>query len=149
MIAQGLPTIGITLGDPRGIGPEVTAAVLSSPDLLRIARPLVIGPDEMVAPYPSRAGIGSWSGGGDEEAGTVSGRAIERAIELARSGRIDGLVTGPISKRALNAAGFAFPGHTEFLRDATGTPEVTMMMAAEETPLGGPLRMAVVTQVCK
>ncbi len=145
MTASRLPTIGVTLGDPRGIGPEITAAVLSDPQLHRIVRPLVIGPDDMVAEYADRSGVGVWAGGGEEEAGTASGRSIERAIELALSGRIDGIVTGPISKRALNAAGFTFPGHTEFLRDATGTPEVTMMLAAEATPLGGALRMAVLT----
>ena len=120
-------------------------AALSDPRVRDAVRPLVIGPDHLVDGYPDHTGVGSWSGGGDEEAGVVSGRAIERAIELALAGRIDGVVTGPISKRALNAAGFAYPGHTEFFREATETPEVTMMMAAEATPLGGALRMAVVT----
>jgi len=145
LTASRVPTIGITLGDPRGIGPEIVAAVLSDPHLRRVMRPLVIGPDELVGEYPAHSGIGSWTDGGERSAGAASGHAIERAVELAGSGRIDGVVTGPISKRALNAAGFAFPGHTEFLRDATGTPEVTMMMAAEATPLGGALRMAVLT----
>jgi len=145
LIASRLPTIGVTLGDPRGIGPEIVAAVLSDPQLQDVARLLIIGPDELVAGYAAHSGVGSWSGGEEEEAGAASGRSIERAIELATGGDIDGLVTGPISKRALNAAGFEYPGHTEFLRDATGTPEVTMMMAAETTPLGGALRMAVVT----
>ena len=58
---------------------------------------------------------------------------------------MDGLVTAPISKQALRAAGYAFPGHTEFLRERTGVPEVTMVMSAETTPLGGPLRVALVT----
>jgi len=143
--APRLPTIGVTLGDPRGIGPEIVAAVLSDPQLHRVVRPLVIGPDDLVAGYTARSGVGTWSGGDEKEAGEASGRSIERAIELALAGRLDGVVTGPISKRALNAAGFSYPGHTEFLRDATGTPEVTMMMAAETTPLGGALRMAVLT----
>lgn len=93
--------------------------------------------------------VGRWEPerGGDEEleAGRLAGRAIERAIQAALSGRVDGLVTGPVSKRALRAAGRDFPGHTEWLRERAGVPEVTMLMAAERTPLGGPLRIALLT----
>ena len=89
--------------------------------------------------------IGSWQGGDRREAGALAAAAIERGIELATSGGIDGLVTAPISKQAISAAGCPFPGHTEFLRDRTGVPDVTMVMAAEQTPLGGPLRLALAT----
>jgi 4-hydroxythreonine-4-phosphate dehydrogenase len=82
---------------------------------------------------------------GDREAGALAARAIESGIELALDRRIDGLVTAPIAKEALRAAGYPFPGHTEFLRERTGVEEVTMVMAAETTPLGGPLRVALVT----
>jgi 4-hydroxythreonine-4-phosphate dehydrogenase len=140
-----LPRVAITLGDPRGVGPEIVGRLLADPEIHRLVRPLVIGPDPLVDAYPWHLGVGPWTDGGEEPAGVVSGRAIQRAIELAIAGEIDGVVTGPISKRALSAAGYAYPGHTEFLRDATATPEVTMMMAAETTPLGGALRMAVLT----
>jgi len=90
--------------------------------------------------------VGGWvPDGGDVDAGSASGRAIERGISLALDGEIDGLVTAPISKQALFAAGYDYPGHTEFLKDRCGVPEVTMVMAAETTPLGGPLRMALMT----
>jgi 4-hydroxythreonine-4-phosphate dehydrogenase len=61
------------------------------------------------------------------------------------AGELDGLVTAPISKAALQAAGYAFPGHTEFLKELTGAEEVTMLMTAERTPIGGPLRLALLT----
>ncbi len=89
--------------------------------------------------------IGRWQGGDRREAGALAGVAIERGIQLAMRGEIDGLVTAPISKQAISAAGYPFPGHTEFLRDRTGVPDVTMVMAAEQTPLGGPLRLALAT----
>lgn len=149
--------IGITLGDPRGVGPEVTAAALSASILGktpgRLASYVVIGwegalPAELLEAEALRLEpVGRWPerGGTEGSAGRLAARAIERGAELALDGAIDGLVTGPISKSALAAAGRTYPGHTEYLRDLTGVPDVTMMMAAETTPLGGPLRMALLT----
>ena len=142
---RGRPRIGITLGDPRGIGPEVTLAALADTGIDGSADFLLIGAESADARWPHEA-IGRWEpGGGDREAGLLSARAIERAAELAATGEIDGIVTAPISKRALAAAGYEHPGHTELLRDLAGVPDVTMMMAAETTPLGGPLRLALLT----
>jgi 4-hydroxythreonine-4-phosphate dehydrogenase len=144
-----VPRIGITLGDPRGIGPEVTAAALQ--DFIGL-KPVLIGPRALgpVERELEKLGvwesIGEWeTGGSDRLAGELSARAIERAVRLATDGKLDGIVTAPISKSALHAAGFPFPGHTEFLQALTGVPEVTMMMAAECTPIGGPLRLALLT----
>ncbi len=167
---MGIPRIGITLGDPRGIGPEVIASALAAPAIRQTADFVLIGPDEGPderLPLEGGAGRGSESPAGfgpverevvgvwrpdsgepdsrERLAGELSGRSIERGVELALRGDIDGLVTGPISKSALSAAGYPFPGHTELLRDRTGVEEVTMMMVAERTPLGGPLRLALLT----
>ncbi len=151
---SGPPVVGITLGDPRGIGPEVVVGALSAGAGAGRARFVLIGAEGLVP--MSRGGpaekdsvefdcIGSWQGGDHREAGALAAAAIERGIELATRGEIDGLVTAPISKQAISAAGYPFPGHTEFLRDRTGVPDVTMVMAAEQTPLGGALRLALVT----
>lgn len=110
----------------------------------------MIGPDRLdeSITWPATADFiptGEWLSTGEEEAGRVSGAAIERGVQLCLSGEADGLVTGPISKAALHAAGYDFPGHTEFLRDRCGVPDVTMIMAAETTPLGGALRVALLT----
>jgi 4-hydroxythreonine-4-phosphate dehydrogenase len=162
-----LPVLGITLGDPRGIGPEVTLAALrgraaSDRAAIRVIGPRHFRPDfeelhvagewmdyvEIDAPADRAIGSDAWgpeTTPGDREAGAIAARAIEVAIELAQKGRIDGLVTAPISKEALRAAGYSFPGHTEFLRERTGVEEVAMVMAAETTPLGGPLRVALMT----
>lgn len=140
------------MGDPRGIGPEVVRGALADPSLTDAADFVVLGPSiEQGDVTPGGAGratyvsVGSWNGGGEEEAGTLSAAAIERGIAMALAGDVDGLVTAPISKAALHAAGYEFPGHTEFLRQRCGVPDVTMIMASERTVLGGPLRVALLT----
>jgi 4-hydroxythreonine-4-phosphate dehydrogenase len=139
------PRIGITIGDPRGIGPEVVAAALADPRVAATADFLLIGPGGTLLGPPHEE-VGVWGPGGDPvEAGRLAGAAIERAVELALSAGIDALVTAPIDKYAFHAAGWHFPGHTEMLRDLAGVPTVAMMMAAEGTRLGGPLRVVLAT----
>ena len=152
--SSGLPVLALTLGDPRGIGPEVTLGALRSGAGADRAEFVVIGPESFRPRFAGLSGtrqqieylaIGDGAADDPAEAGTLAARAIERGIERALQGEVDGLVTAPISKEALRAAGYSFPGHTEFLRERTGVPEVTMVMSAERTPLGGPLRVALVT----
>jgi 4-hydroxythreonine-4-phosphate dehydrogenase len=136
-----LPRLAVTVGDPRGIGPEVAAAAVAEPGV----EITIVGPDDLIAGTAARhaAGIGGWNGGagGDAlaQAGRLTGRAVERAVELWRAGGVDAIVTGPGDKRALNAAGYRFPGHTELLRDLTGAPQVAMMLASDR------LRVVLVT----
>ncbi|MCG8467362.1 MAG: 4-hydroxythreonine-4-phosphate dehydrogenase PdxA [Gemmatimonadetes bacterium] len=144
-----MPRVGITLGDPRGIGPEVTADALGEVDGFE---PVLIGPralgsvEHELSTRAEWSSVGDWDrGGGPRLAGELSARAIERAVEMATTGEVQGIVTAPISKAALHAAGYGYPGHTEFLHELTGVEDVTMMMAAERTPIGGPLRLALVT----
>ncbi len=141
-MSRAATRLAVTLGDPRGIGPEVTAAALAE-----------AGPDlELITVGPTGAGVdpdvdvGHWDrDAGTARAGELAGAAIERATELALDGSVDGIVTAPIDKAALSAAGYPFPGHTELLQSLTGAADVAMMMAAEHTPLGGPLRVVLAT----
>jgi 4-hydroxythreonine-4-phosphate dehydrogenase len=71
--------------------------------------------------------------------GAAAYRYIEKGVELAQTGIVDALVTAPISKEALNAAGYPFPGHTELLGHMTGAEDQVMMLA------GPTLRVALVT----
>lgn len=141
------PRVAVTLGDPRGIGPEVTLSALRRESVAEAARWIVVGFEGWPAPPGCRLeSVGHGERDGDDlEAGRLSRRSIERALELVEAGEADGLVTGPVSKRALTAAGWGFPGHTEWLRERTGVGEVTMVMAAETTPLGGALRVGLLT----
>jgi len=64
------------------------------------------------------------------QAGEAAYRYVERAVALAREGRIDAICTAPLNKEAMNAAGHRYPGHTELLADLTGTQEVSLMLLA-------------------
>ena len=90
------------------------------------------------------ADVGPWDGS-EAGAGVVAAAAIRAAVGLALAGEVRGVVTAPIHKPALAAAGIPATGHTELLRDLAGTPAVGMLMAAEETRLGGPLRVLLAT----
>ena len=122
------PRLAITLGDPRGIGPEIVARALGDSRLRALADFTVVGPAGTdVAPDES---TGSWNGGDAAAAGRLAGVAIERAVAMAGRGDVDGIVTAPIDKAALLAGGFDYPGHTEMLASLTGS--ATAMMLASD-----------------
>jgi 4-hydroxythreonine-4-phosphate dehydrogenase len=136
------PRLAVTLGDPRGIGPEVVAKALGQAPLG--ADIVLVGPDDQLEKIParSRIGVGPWGTKGAEqarEAGLVAARSIERAVWLARAHEVDGVVTGPVEKRALHLAGYSFPGVTEFLSNLTGNTPTAMMLVT------GTLRVVLVT----
>ncbi|HET7275777.1 MAG TPA: 4-hydroxythreonine-4-phosphate dehydrogenase PdxA, partial [Longimicrobiaceae bacterium] len=138
------PRIAVTLGDPRGIGPEIVASVLADPALTDTAEIVVVGPDAMVG--TAGHGVGGWTAGAStREAGWLAGKAVAAATELALAGEVDAIVTAPIDKSAFREGGWDHPGHTEMLRDLAGVPAVAMMMAAERTSIGPPLRVVLAT----
>ena len=141
-------TLAVTLGDPRGIGPEVAfraARMLSETD--PDARLVFVVPEGVDVPaslpYPTES-VPAWSGS-EEDAGRVAAQSIQHAVALALQGRVGGIVTGPLHKPALRAAGWYVPGQTEMLQDLCGVDTVGMLMAAERTALGGPLRVLLAT----
>ena len=153
ILVQSFPRlrVAITPGDPRGIGPEVTLAALRSLGTAATGfEPLLVGPDG-AARWTSGAELadGAWipdrSGLDDREAGLVAAESIERAVAMAMDGSVHAVVTAPIHKPSLHAAGRRFPGHTEMLQALAGAPAVGMLMAAERTRLDGPLRVLLAT----
>lgn len=147
-MTAGRGALAVTVGDPRGIGPEVVEAALrrvsaSLPDL----RGVVLGPEEADLDLPaglSYEAVGAFDGS-ETSAGRVAAAALRRAVELALAGEAGAVVTGPVHKPALHAAGWRHPGQTEMLRELAGAPAVGMLMCAEETRLGGPLRVLLAT----
>ncbi len=140
--------IAVTLGDPRGIGPEVTEGAVrrlrstgSDPHLILVG-PTHSALAELAADYIA---VGDFEPGSAASAGRMAGLAIERAVALALSGQVDAIVTAPIEKSAFHAAGYPYPGHTEMLAALAGGVPVAMMMSADETRLGGPLRVVLAT----
>ncbi|MEM1059705.1 MAG: 4-hydroxythreonine-4-phosphate dehydrogenase PdxA [Verrucomicrobiota bacterium] len=115
-------TIGLTMGDPAGIGPEVVSQALTSPELPTGAEFRAFGqlPDgsSIVAGRPT------------EHSARAALAALEAAAEAWRTGVIDAVVTGPICKETLRQIGFEYPGQSEFFADACGTPveKAVMMM---------------------
>ena len=149
------PRLVVTPGDPRGIGPEVTAeAVRLLEREIPEASLSVVGPD---GPLPlaefdslrqdfshtTRGNLDPF--GADPAAGAFAGGAILRAVEMTVAGSAHAIVTAPLHKPSLHAAGWVFPGQTEFLADLAGIADVGMLMAAERTRLDGPLRVLLAT----
>ncbi len=121
----------------RSLAPELRLQVLERPDqgrfqpgvinLLALSR---LAPEDLEYGRPTPAGGAAMVG------------YILTAIDLALKGEVAGMVTGPISKAAMNLSGYAYPGHTELLAEKTGTPEVAMMLA------GGEFRVVLATIHC-
>lgn len=154
-----LRPLAITMGDPAGIGPEIIARILLEKPELRAN--LVIGDPAVMSralaalggalalnvvgepgtPLPldainilasSRATALPPVGTVSAEAGRMAYDAIIMAIRLAKAGKIAGIVTAPIHKEALSAAGIPYPGHTEILADHGGATRVAMMLANDD-----------------
>jgi len=163
MVKNYKPLIGISVGDPGGIGPEITAKALSLPDIYEICRPLVVAEADMIKNAVKFSGLGhkihsiSSPKEGIFQSGTLDvldmknidgksihhktisaeyGRAsfefVKKVIELALGKEIDATVTGPISKEAVNLAGFHYSGHTEIYADFTRTRDYAMMLVHDQ-----------------
>jgi 4-hydroxythreonine-4-phosphate dehydrogenase len=120
----------MTVGDPRGIGPEIVAKALADPRVSERCDIVVVGPEGTGVAVGER--VERWRPGSDASAaGRLSGLAIERAVAMALDGTVQGIVTAPIDKAALHAGGYDFPGHTEMLASLTGS-RVAMMLASDK-----------------
>src|ERR671939_448964 len=155
-----LPRIGITMGDPAGIGPEVVLKAVAEEDVLGVCHPVIIGDAQLLA-HTARTldltcgydiirrgeelpaelngpviyhldNISGYIEPGIESgaAGKAAAGSIESAVELCAAGSIDAIATAPINKRSLFLGGYSFPGHTEFLAHLTGTEEYAMAFVA-------------------
>ncbi len=162
-MSPDLPLLGVTLGDPNGIGPEITVRAVLDPSVRAIARCLVVGDAWVIQEAAARFGDGvSVHVGPDapRDCGVVrvldvsslarpltpgkvtanGGRAafkyIEVATRLAMEGRTQAVVTSPMSKEALNLAGYHYAGHTELLAALTGSQHSFMMLVSDALRVG-------------
>ena len=119
------PRIGVTVGDPAGIGPEIARKAAADPRVSSICDTVFYGPssDEELGRF-QRGRVSA-------EAGRAAYDAIVAATSDARAGRIDAMATAPINKEAFAAAGLPWRGHTDLLANLTGSPRVAMMFYAE------------------
>jgi 4-hydroxythreonine-4-phosphate dehydrogenase len=120
------PRVGITVGDPAGIGPEIAVKAAGDPRVIAVCEPTLYGPysDAALAEFPP--------GRVAAAAGRAAYDAIVAAVDDALHGRIHAIATAPINKEAFSVAGLRWPGHTELLAHLTGTPRVAMMFHSEE-----------------
>ncbi|MFN2571823.1 MAG: 4-hydroxythreonine-4-phosphate dehydrogenase PdxA [Gemmatimonadales bacterium] len=128
-VATSRPRLAVAVGDPRGIGPEVVQKALRQPLDADIT---IVGDGERVGGPRTHPLT-------DTAAGRLAASAIETAANMALRGEVDAIVTGPVHKLALHAAGYRYPGVTEFLSHLAGDTPVAMMLAT------GRLRVVLVT----
>ena len=127
-MSAAVRTIGLTLGDAAGIGPEIIAAALASGRLDADFQYRVIG-----------AANGAQPGQPNEATARAARAALEESARLALAGELAAVVTGPIHKARMQAIGFEFPGQTEFFAHRTGEANFAMCLT------GGALTVALVT----
>ena len=150
--------IALTMGDPSGVGPEIALKALHAlrgrtagrePDLLIVGTPSCLRQAAadlgMELSFVESGRATAWPEVGlitaaecdraiapgvlSAEAGRLAFRAIDRAVKMALAGEIDAIVTAPINKEAMSAAGLDYIGHTDMLADLTGSKQSCMMLA--------------------
>jgi 4-hydroxythreonine-4-phosphate dehydrogenase len=155
-----LPRLGITTGDPAGVGPEISLRAAAEAEFSGNCRLVLFGDRgllrsraaalnlpfsfEEVPPGDLSAGgdlpmrgivdvpaSGISAGTGSPSSGDAAARNILRCTEACMDGTLDAIVTAPINKTWFQAAGYRFPGHTEFLAHLTGAPEIAMAFLTE------------------
>ena len=145
--------IGITMGDPGGIGPEVILKALTSPEIRAAANYVVIGSEKVLSNISDRVlsdnisvlDLDNFTVNNAlshkplPDSGKASVEYILKGLDLAINGKIDALVTAPISKEAIKLAGYDYAGHTELLKEKTSVENVVMFM------VGKGLRVSFVT----
>lgn len=160
--------VGISIGDINGIGPEVVIKALKDSQILLDCTPVIYGSNKTLNFHKKRMRAGEFNyisvnsadeiknrkvnvvnvwkdevpvdlGKTTETGGKFALQSLEQATKDLASGKVDVLVTAPISKEAMAKAGFKFPGHTEYLADMAGQDEALMLMVA------GNLRVALAT----
>jgi 4-hydroxythreonine-4-phosphate dehydrogenase len=160
--------VGISIGDINGIGPEVILKALKDTRILLDCTPIIYGSTKVFSHYKKILHehdfnyqtcksaeealirkvniVNVWSEDANIEMGKITENggkyaflSLESATQDLASGKIDVLVTAPISKEAMAKSGFKFPGHTEYLADLSGVEEALMVLVS------GNLRVALVT----
>ncbi|MGI9242335.1 MAG: 4-hydroxythreonine-4-phosphate dehydrogenase PdxA [Verrucomicrobiales bacterium] len=141
--------IAITMGDPAGVGPELCLYLLANTDLVGGEQFQVIGSWEVLERVALELGLGLPAPeevvdvGGidafefepglvDANCGAAAHAYIQRAIDGALAGEFDAVVTAPINKESLSAAGISFPGHTEIFADRCGAARSCMLQVSDE-----------------
>ena len=165
---SGLPRIGISLGDPNGVGPEIILKVLSDSRLLNLFTPVIYASTKVISYYKKKLNLDSFTfqpikyasqasekkvnilncwqeafeikpGEITETGGKYAFLSLDRIAQDLKKQEIDGVVTAPINKHNIQNESFSFPGHTEFFTEMDGKKDSLMFLCS------GDLRVGVVT----
>ncbi len=150
------PYIGVTIGDPAGIGPEIVLKAVVDEEVLACCIPILIGdaqhlshqarkldlvcgfdiynseeilPENLISPVicnVKNLSAPVEMGKESPDYGQAAGEYVEAAVRLISSGQIDAMTNGPISKRALQLGGYPYPGHSELLGYLTNVKDYAM-----------------------
>ena len=143
-----LPTIALTMGDPAGIGPEIVLKALADPDIVPLARWIVVGDGRVLEMAERFTGLkrakselrstdtlGDLSGFAfgriDARCGAAAVEYVRVATELCLGGEADAMVTASLNKEAVVMSGLPFSGHTEYIAALCGATESRMLLASE------------------
>jgi 4-hydroxythreonine-4-phosphate dehydrogenase len=159
---ENQPVVGITMGDPVGIGAEIIVKALAEPEIRKMARFIIFGMNEQLVYAADRAeiepfwgrlqhekigrefpykvvvadydeySIPSWLKEPSKVSGEASVEFCLDAIEAAKAKIIDAVVTAPINKTSWKLAGVKWPGHTEMFAEKTKSKRKVMMFASDK-----------------
>lgn len=164
-LKKNKPVVGITLGDINGIGPEVIIKALEDNRLLKFMTPVIYGSSKVISYYRKALDLSDFSyhqikdlgqllhkkvnvynlweetvdinmGVENETGGKYALLSLKAAVRDLKEGKIDAMVTAPISKNNIQSEEFKFPGHTEYLADAFGVKDHLMLMVGDKMKVG-------------
>jgi len=156
--------IGITVGDINGVGLEVILKTVANKGIFNLCTPVVYGSSKVVSYHKNIVGVdfpfnsirsaeqiednkvnivNCWQdtvnitlGKLTDQSGKYAQKSLEVAVQELKAGLIDAIVTAPINKKAMQLAGFPFPGHTEFLTEHLGNGHSVMLLTSDVMRVG-------------
>ncbi len=157
--------VGITIGDPNGIGIETILKVFADPRMNDFVTPVIYGNTDLIRFHRKELGMGdvrlntvasadeahpkkinvlnvwedNWTpelGKADKQAGIYAFKSIEAAVNDLASTKVDVLVTCPINKDTIQSDAFDFPGHTEYLANMSNVDECLMFLVSNRMRIG-------------
>jgi len=159
------PVIGISIGDINGIGPEVVIKALNDNRILRHLTPVIYADGRVISFYRKHLNLQNFNynqiksvdkiqdrkvnvvnlndqnvevtpGKGTKEGGDYALLSLRKCMEDLKAGKIQAMVTAPLSKELVQSEDFKFPGHTEYLTQEDGATDSLMFLVAEELRVG-------------
>ena len=159
-MTDSVPRLTISMGDPAGIGPEVTVKALADPAVRELADWIVVGEASLLEPLASSHGLDFDQvitadddipacglvlldfdtrfaddyriGQLSQSCGEAALKYVERATRLCLDGKAEGIVTAPLNKEAVSLAGKPFCGHTEYIAELCGVDESRMLLVNDQ-----------------